>query len=44
MGIFISAGVLILYWIIGKFEMYSTKKALDKNQQELKKKGFRYYE
>ena len=44
MGLFIAGGLLLLYWIISKVEEYQGEKAYKKYQEELKRRGLKYYE
>lgn len=44
MGLFIAGGLLLLYWIISKVEEYQGEKAYKKHQEELKRRGLKYYE
>jgi len=44
MGLFISAGLILLYWIISKVEEYQGEKAYREHQEELKRKGLKHYE
>ena len=44
MGLFIAAGLVLLYWILDKIEMYQGEKAYKKHQEELKRRGLKYYE
>lgn len=44
MGLFAAAGLLLLYWVIGKIEMYQGEKAYKKYQEELKRMGLKHYE
>ena len=44
MGLFIAAGLIILYWILDRIEMYQGEKAYKKYQEELKRRGLKYYE
>ena len=44
MGLFIAGGLIILYWVLDRIEMYQGKKDYKKYQEELKRRGLKYYE
>lgn len=44
MGLFIAGGLIILYWIISKMEEKQGSKDYKKYQEELKRRGLKYYE
>lgn len=44
MELLIAAGLVLLYWILDKIEMYQGEKAYKKYQEELKRRGLKYYE
>ena len=44
MGLFIAAGLVLLYWILDKIEMYQGEKAYKEHQEDKKRRGLTYYE
>ena len=44
MGLFIAAGLILLFWIISKVEEYQGEKQYKEYQEDLKRKGLKYYE
>lgn len=44
MGLFTAAGLVLLYWIADRVEEYQDKKVYKKYQEELKRRGLKYYE
>ena len=41
MGIFIALGIVLIYWIASKVEMYNAEKAYKNYQQKLKEMGLK---
>jgi hypothetical protein len=44
MGLFIAAGLVLLYWILDKWEAKQSSKDYKKYQEDLKRRGLKYYE